>query len=67
MLVAFAGKETEPEPNPKESRAYERFLAGADTSQLAAFYRCNEGTVLRWINNERSRRRDLQSPYGWRS
>ncbi|TIO15611.1 MAG: hypothetical protein E5X86_19775 [Mesorhizobium sp.] len=66
-LVTYAGQETEPEPNPRESRSYDRFMAGADTNQLAAFYHTNEGTVLRWINNERSRRHGLPSPYGWHS
>jgi hypothetical protein len=62
MLVAYAGKEAE--PHGRQIWAYDRFMAGADTLQIAEFYRVNESTVLRWVNVERSRRHELASPYG---
>lgn len=62
-LVAYAGKNVESERNDRRSRAYDRFMAGADTLQLSAFYRVNEYTMLRWINVERSLRHGLPSPY----
>jgi transposase-like protein len=63
-LVAYAGKDTE--PNPRQQYAYDRFMAGADTTQIAAFYRISEATVLRWVNVERSSQLGLPSPYGFR-
>lgn len=59
MLVAYAGKES----NPRREYAYQRFLAGADTKQIADFYRMSEATVLRWITIERCARRQLPIPY----
>lgn len=63
MLVAYAGKETEPTPDPRWARAYDKFKRGADTVQIAEFYHVYERTVLKWINIERSSRRGLPSPY----
>lgn len=58
-LVAYAGKQR----NPKREYAYCRFMAGADTKQIADHYRMSEATVLRWITLERSARRQLPNPY----
>lgn len=60
-LVAFAGRHSAVET--KRENAYERFRSGADTAQIAAYYRMSEATVLRWITMERCCRRGLAEPY----
>lgn len=64
-LVAYAGKDYEQEANPKRGYAYDRFINGATTLQIADYYRMSEATVLRWITEERCARRGLKSPYGF--
>ncbi|TGQ11207.1 hypothetical protein EN858_14895 [Mesorhizobium sp. M4B.F.Ca.ET.215.01.1.1] len=69
MLVAYAGKlydEEEQYAHPMQINAYDKFMAGWDTQRLAARYHVKERTALRWVNNERSRRHGLPSPYGER-
>jgi hypothetical protein len=67
-LVAFAGTDDEAETkNYKQINAYDKFMAGRDTAQIAASYRIKERTALRWINLERCRRGGLASPYEARS
>jgi transposase-like protein len=62
-LIRYAGFD----PNedcacPKLKGVYKRFLAGSDTAALARYYRVRESTVLRWINEARSRALGLPSP-----
>jgi len=53
--------------HPSRSRAYDRFMAGMDTVDIAKKYRIREATALKWISHERSRRHELASPYEVRS
>lgn len=67
MLIAYAGKEPRAFQSiraPQQSRAYDKFMSGMDTLQIADMYRVTERTALRWVNNERSLRHGLPSPYG---
>ena len=76
-LIDYAGKDQEDTPfstrvtgweytrHSRQFQAYRRFLFyGDDTMKLADRYGVRESTVLRWISNERSKRRNLPSPYG---
>jgi transposase len=77
MLIAYSGKDPEDTPfsvrvtgwectrHSRQLQAYRRFLfEGDDTMKLAERYGVKESTVVRWISNERSKRRNLPSPYG---
>lgn len=48
---------------PRSHRAYMMFRSGKDTLAIAEHYRIRECTVLRWISQERSKRRGLADPY----
>lgn len=61
-LIPYAGKDIEPEPNPKRARVYAHFKRGADTYDIAKFYHMSEATVLRWITDERCKQRGLGTP-----
>ena len=49
--------------NPKQINAYDKFMAGHDTAEIASFYKVHEQTALRWISLERSRRHERENPY----
>ncbi len=67
MLLVLPRKQTLFEANgrvnPKQINAYDKFMSGRDTLQIAEFYRVHEATAHRWINAERSRRHEITSPY----
>lgn len=65
MFMAVERKNTirEPGTHPRKLNAYDKFMAGYDTMQLAEIYHISEATALRWISQERSRRRAALSPY----
>lgn len=69
MLVSLR-KRTIAEANdhapPRQVNAYDSFMAGKDTLDLATRYKVSEATMLRWISTERSRRHEIASPYGVR-
>ncbi len=66
MLVSLR-KRTIAEANghapPRQVNAYDSFMAGKDTLDLAAKYHVSEASILRWISTERSRRHEKASPY----
>lgn len=64
MLIAYAGKNTETEQDPRHEYAYTRFMNGASTLQVAEYYHIRECTALRWVTNWRCRIRSLPTPYG---
>lgn len=79
MLIAYPGKDPDDTPfsmrvtgwdstrQSRQQQAYRRFqFHREDTMKLAERYGVKESTVLRWVSNERSKRRDLPSPYGER-
>ena len=68
MLSAavYADEYSEIPAHPKQVNAYDSFMAGKDTHDLAAKYRVTEATALRWVSQERSRRHEIASPYGVR-
>lgn len=68
MLVSLRKQSiVEPHAIPRQVNAYDSFMAGKDTLDLAARYRVSEAVMLRWISLERSRRHEIASPYGERS
>lgn len=69
MLVSLARTRSlkELDAHPMQVNAYDKFMAGYDTLQLAERYRVKEATMLRWISTERSRRHEIASPYEARS
>lgn len=70
MLVSLR-KRTIAEANDfapsRQVNAYDSFMAGKDTLDLATKYKVSEARMLRWISLERSRRHDIASPYGVQS
>jgi transposase-like protein len=63
LLVLPRKTITEPGAHPRQVNAYDKFMAGFDTQQIADIYSVKERTALRWISNERSRRHEISSPY----
>lgn len=67
MLVSLPRKQTIAEINDRapsrQVNAYDKFMGGLDTLQVAAFYHVSEACALRWISQERSRRHERSSPY----
>lgn len=68
MLLVLPRKQTLFEANgrvnPKQINAYDKFMAGLDTKQIAELYSVTEPCALRWVSQERSRRHEKASPYG---
>ena len=62
-LIAYAGQEPEFTVSQRAYGAYNRFKAGEDTRDIARSWNVTEATVLRWINDARSAKLGLPSPY----
>lgn len=64
MLLALPRKTiAEPGAHARQVNAYDKFMGGLDTLQVAAHYHISEPCALRWISQERSRRHQRASPY----
>ena len=65
MFVALAAQiQPEIPAHPRQVNAYDKFMAGYDTAQIAELWHVSEPVALRWISQERSRRHEIASPYG---
>lgn len=60
-LIAYAGKE--PIQNRRKQLACAHFSVGRDTAAIAHMLKISEVTALRWITEERCKRRSLPNPY----
>lgn len=67
MLVSLPRKQTIADINghahSRQVNAYDKFMGGFDTLQVAAHYHISEPCAHRWISQERSRRHEQASPY----
>lgn len=77
-LVRFAGydpnegkpgyyqRKTVTSGTSRRRRAYNMFLLGSDTFDIAQRMRVNESRVLKWISIERANHKRLPAPYAGR-
>ena len=73
-LVRFAGYDPDEDVLPprrssgtsRRQRAYNLFILGYDTLEIAERIGSPERSILRWVSTERSQRKGLPAPYARR-